>query len=298
MILADEGQARDVAASAARLAGLSTMPEIAWADAPGEMVGAMPAVLIAEAVGIADALLAPMLPMLATLATEAACAIVLTLEAGQIDLVSAFLLDDHVQLLCDPTLAERAAALVVARAARGGAGRLRDPAGGDGGGEAERLAALAREIARIGAALAELAARHDSEPVVADRTSDFTPPPPAPGRVTVTAAELRGTIRSRRLREAEFGAGWFEDPAWDILLDLFAAELEEVQVSVSSLCIAAAVAPTTALRWITRMTAAGLLVRRNDARDRRRAFMHLSDRARAGMIRYFAAARQVPAAVP
>ncbi|MGJ3628472.1 hypothetical protein AB5I41_18845 [Sphingomonas sp. MMS24-JH45] len=38
-----------------------------------------------------------------------------------------------------------------------------------------------------------------------------------------------------------------------MLLDLFAAELERARVSVSSLCIAAAVAPTTALRWIGRM---------------------------------------------
>ncbi len=272
------------------------MPEIGWADAARELVGAVPAVLIVEAVGIADAPLTRVLPMLATLAAEAACAIVLTLEAGQIDLVSAFLLDDRVQLLCDPTLADRAAALVVARAASEG-GRLRDPAGGGGGGEAERLAALAREIARIGATLAEIAVRRESAPAVADRTPDYMPPPPEPGLVPVTAADIRAAIRARRSRDVEFGPGWFEDPAWDILLDLFAAELEEAQVSVSSLCIAAAVAPITALRWITRMTAAGLLIRRNDARDRRRAFMHLSARARAGMVRHCAAARQAGAAI-
>ena len=58
-----------------------------------------------------------------------------------------------------------------------------------------------------------------------------------------------------------------------MLLDLYAAELEGAQVSVSSLCIAAAVAPTTALRWIGRMTEAGLFVRQPDPFDRRRAFL-------------------------
>nr|WP_277924321.1 winged helix DNA-binding protein [Sphingomonas sp. CROZ-RG-20F-R02-07] len=73
-----------------------------------------------------------------------------------------------------------------------------------------------------------------------------------------------------------------------MLLDLFAAELERAKVSVSSLCIAAAVAPTTALRWIARLTEAGLFERRPDPADRRRAFMALTPRASDGMRRYFA----------
>ncbi|KAK0360107.1 hypothetical protein LTR94_028604, partial [Friedmanniomyces endolithicus] len=79
------------------------------------------------------------------------------------------------------------------------------------------------------------------------------------------------------------------DPAWDMLLDLFAAALEGTQVSVSSLCIAAAVAPTTALRWIGKLTAADLLHRHPDPQDRRRAFVSLSPAARDAMYRYVAA---------
>ena len=83
-----------------------------------------------------------------------------------------------------------------------------------------------------------------------------------------------------------------EDPAWDMLLDLFAAELEGAEVSVSSLCIAAAVAPTTALRWVGRLTDAGLFERRPDPQDRRRAFMGLSARGSAAMGAYFRALRR------
>ncbi len=55
----------------------------------------------------------------------------------------------------------------------------------------------------------------------------------------MTARDVREVIRARRLRDQFFERGLFEDPAWDMLLDLFAAELEQTQVSVSSLCIAA-----------------------------------------------------------
>jgi DNA-binding MarR family transcriptional regulator len=102
---------------------------------------------------------------------------------------------------------------------------------------------------------------------------------------------VRDVIRARRLRDRFFGGGLFEDPAWDMLLDLFAAGLERSQVSVSSLCIAAAVAPTTALRWIGRLTAAGLLDRAADPADRRRAFVTLSPRADVAMRSYVAAGR-------
>ena len=120
-----------------------------------------------------------------------------------------------------------------------------------------------------------------------DRGADFVAPPPddsAP--VEITAATVRGAIRARRLRDQYFADGLFADPAWDMLLDLFAARLEGLTVSVSSLCIAAAVPPTTALRWITAMTNAGLLMRREDPSDRRRAFVTLTARAVAGMEGY------------
>ena len=60
-------------------------------------------------------------------------------------------------------------------------------------------------------------------------------------------------------------------------------------MSVSSLCIAAAVAPTTALRWIGKLTAIHLLDRAPDPDDRRRAFVALTADAANAMHRYVAA---------
>jgi CheY-like chemotaxis protein len=91
------------------------------------------------------------------------------------------------------------------------------------------------------------------------------------------AATLRSIITSRSMRSRFFQGRLFADPAWDILLDLTRAEFEGEQVSVSSVCIAASVPMSTALRWVRQMTAAGLLRRWTDPTDCRRALIALTD---------------------
>jgi DNA-binding MarR family transcriptional regulator len=99
---------------------------------------------------------------------------------------------------------------------------------------------------------------------------------------------IRRIIRQRQLRARYFDSDLFGDPAWDMLLDLTAARAEHTRVSVTSLCIASGVPPTTALRWIGQMTEMGLFDRIEDEADRRRAFVALSDKAADLMARYFA----------
>jgi DNA-binding MarR family transcriptional regulator len=110
--------------------------------------------------------------------------------------------------------------------------------------------------------------------------------------IFIDPAEVRSAIRARRLRDNFFGSGLLEDPVWDILLDLFAAELEHRGITTSSLCVAASVAPTTALRWITKLTNMGVLQRHADAHDRRRSYIELSESASLAMRRYIAALRR------
>lgn len=93
----------------------------------------------------------------------------------------------------------------------------------------------------------------------------------------ITADMVKKIIKLRRMRDNFFESELFADPAWDILLDLMAARLSNATVSVSSLCIAAAVPATTGLRWITSMTKNGMLVRKSDPMDARRVFIDLSD---------------------
>jgi DNA-binding MarR family transcriptional regulator len=81
---------------------------------------------------------------------------------------------------------------------------------------------------------------------------------------------------SRRQRDALFNADTFADPAWDMLLELYALHLEQRRVSVMSLCEAACVPASTALRWIARLENDGLAIRREDPYDRRRCWLDLS----------------------
>lgn len=98
----------------------------------------------------------------------------------------------------------------------------------------------------------------------------------ASGAGTPESRLARRLIAERREREALLGPGLFGEPAWDILLDLFAAEEENVRVAISSLCIAANVPPTTGLRWITSMVADGTLIRVPDPSDKRRVWIRLA----------------------
>lgn len=91
------------------------------------------------------------------------------------------------------------------------------------------------------------------------------------------SATLRAIIGARSLRNRFFPSQIFADPAWDILLDLTRAKLDGQQVSVSSVCIAASVPMSTALRWVRQMTEAGLLRRWTDPKDRRRDLIALTD---------------------
>lgn len=98
---------------------------------------------------------------------------------------------------------------------------------------------------------------------------------------------VREIVRNRKHRKTVFGEGLFSDPAWDMILDLTVAHLEARRISVSSLCIASGVPPTTALRYISLLVDEGIFVRESDACDKRRAFISLSQSGLRSVARYF-----------
>ncbi len=128
-------------------------------------------------------------------------------------------------------------------------------------GTARTINALSAEAGRIADALARLADQQRNRAVA---------------QQPVDAGFVRRLLKVRRERERFFPAEIFADPAWDMLLDLIAAQLEGKPVPVSSLCIAAAVPTTTALRWIRSLSEAGLFVRQTDPGDARRTWISLS----------------------
>ncbi|MEO7365132.1 MAG: hypothetical protein ABIW03_02315 [Sphingomicrobium sp.] len=187
-----------------------------------------------------------------------------------IDAVSARVTDAGIELLVDAHDADRAAALAVALSPAGRPDRLSDIASHQ---NATRLRQLSDEVSRIASTLARLSTGP------ASLTRPTEQPPTTGDLPQISADEVRRVIRARRLRSRYFEEGMFADPAWDMLLDLLQAELAQLRVPVSSLCIAAAVPATTGLRWLKTMTQQGIFVRRADPHDGRRVFIELAPQA-------------------
>ena len=312
MLLIADSDMGDAADAAIAAAGGRPLRRIAWAEVEAGLAAVVAApVVLAEAGGVAPERLEQALPTLCRFLDAMETRGVVTFATDQIDLVARHLMDAPVELLCDATIPQRALAL--AQAALPRALMLNDsmpdrveddrhaysPQGAESDDQhIRRMAEGIAQISRITAGLLSHTAPAEGGPGtrdLADRRRSFASEP-APGGQVVTPQEVRRVIQLRQSRSRFFGQfigeGLFEDPAWDMLLDLFAAELEGNRVSVSSLCIAAGVAPTTALRWIARMTDMGLFVRHPDPVDRRRAFMTLSPRASEAMRAYLVAARK------
>jgi hypothetical protein len=150
-----------------------------------------------------------------------------------------------------------------------------------------RLQQLSEEVGRIAAILAALSEDDTAAAAMASLEAREGSPE------ALEAAHVRAVIRARRMRDHFFRSELFADPAWDMLLDLMAARLEKQRVAVSSLCIAAAVPPTTALRWIKTLCDQGVFVRVADPEDGRRVFIELSESSAAAMENYFEAVRRV-----
>lgn len=110
---------------------------------------------------------------------------------------------------------------------------------------------------------------------------------PAPAGDPISETELVRLAQSichwRRKRDAMFDPVIFADPEWDVLLDLFAQSGFDRQVSMSSLCIAASVPTTTAMRCINAMIEQGVLAKSRDAADARRVLIALTEDTRAKM---------------
>lgn len=286
LIVAEPGPARDLAQRTAVLAGFRIRAPLDAAAALQEMPLADGVQLvILETDGIAEPLLEPLLARLGALIEARAVPLIATVLPEQIDMAVA-LLPPGVMLQCIPSEADRLTAALFA--GREPVARLHDGMRDE---EVLRMRRFQEEVARIADSLARLTRNELSDAKAAVRTPAFTFATEADAEGT-SPNEIRRVIRARRMRSEFFEGELFADPAWDMLLDLFAADLEHRQISVSSLCIAAAVPPTTALRWIGTLSEAGLFDRRADPTDRRRAYIALSDTARRGMLRYIGAVKR------
>jgi hypothetical protein len=289
--------AEDAAAAGLRVAQTSDL-HILNAAAPAGRTPALGDVVLVDCPVIDGAELAT-LSQLDLDAARRGAQLVVSTSIGALDDVFGCLDQSEAQILVTPSRAERVIAIgrVLGRVGRQGS-RVREL----GAEDRMTLLRLTEQVTTIAARLEQLSAGNNVDPETSsafrfhgevdpgmarlDEGTDRlvrTARPPLPDPRLV-----RKIIRQRQLRARFFEGDLFADPAWDMLLDLTAARVEHVRVSVTSLCIASGVPPTTALRWIGQMTDAGLLQRVDDETDRRRAFITLTDKAADAMARYFA----------
>lgn len=246
MVVGDTPAARHRARDTAELSGLRTLSELS----PAEAVEALEerATLSALWIELDEEPTLPVRRLLERAGREAArkrFGVVVATRLEQIDEVLAELADADVDLLVNADDMERLATLSLAIQPQH-IGAARDVASDA---SAARLRQLSEEVSRIASTLARLSTASAGPPI-----SPATMAPPREDVPNVSAEALRAMIRARRLRSSFLPADLFADPAWDMLLDLLQAEIVQHRVPVSSLCIAAAVPATTALRWIKSMT--------------------------------------------
>jgi predicted transcriptional regulator len=230
---------------------------------------------------------------------QAGAQLIVTTSLEALDSVFSALDQSQPQILVGPSRAERLVAVGRTFSQIGNA-RVREMT------EEDRLSLLylSRQVDAIAHELDKLSGPHGqhkagSGSTLSDFKQEFRGPETNPllnsashheaPQLALPAPQIVRALIARRQARAKFFEGeLFADPAWDMLLDLTAAEVERQRVSVTSLCIAAMVPATTALRWIKQLVDSGVFERRADPNDKRRAFFALTDHSRQAMARYFA----------
>jgi len=283
LIIADSPEAEEAWRRAALLAGcrISGCASIAEGAARIDRQLAVDSVLVGLSQDSEEALDA-ILRRIAAAAAAGRHGSAIAAPAALIDRIAAASFHPGIQHLVDPTEVERATALAVSTTRQ--PPRLHDVVKGSA---TARLQQLSEEVGRVATILAALSEDEAAATALAGRESEENV------GERIDAGQVRAIIRARRLRDHFFKSDLFADPAWDMMLDLMAARIEGQKVAVSSLSIAAAVPPTTALRWIKALCDQGIFVRLADPEDGRRVFIELADPTAAALDAYLRAAQRI-----
>jgi DNA-binding MarR family transcriptional regulator len=86
-------------------------------------------------------------------------------------------------------------------------------------------------------------------------------------RMGVSEDHILSILAARRGREAALGRELFSDPAWDVLLELYAAKLGGRRMTTVDLARAIDMPESTTARWITALAERGLVVSSGDPEE-------------------------------
>lgn len=89
----------------------------------------------------------------------------------------------------------------------------------------------------------------------------------------------------RIARSRYFPDDYFNDPAWDILLDLMKADFDDAGLPATHIGLDVAIPLSTVLRYVKRMERDGYVTRATDIEDNRRSIIRLTDKGRENLRR-------------
>lgn len=103
-----------------------------------------------------------------------------------------------------------------------------------------------------------------------------------------TSKTVRAIQRARMERSRIFGEDLFSDPAWSILLELYAFALEQRRITISTISRRSKVSLTTVLRWLDALMKKELVQRDDDPFDGRMVRVSLTPKGLNAMHDLFA----------
>ena len=105
---------------------------------------------------------------------------------------------------------------------------------------------------------------------------------------------VHAIVRAWRERGDYLPSELFSDPAWEMLLELFHAEIRHRRVSMSEICRGPAASTSTAMRWLKALESHGLVLRRADSDDVESESVELTPAGSAALRSYFCEVVQRP----
>lgn len=154
---------------------------------------------------------------------------------------------------------------------------------GDSRAEISKTVTLTERDARDAARLIRLLA---DPAMVANLLPDLLPIPAGTKDRDTLLSRARIVLSARRLRERFFNKDMFGEPAWDILLMLYASEQTSGRLTMSRLAEWVDAPLTTVLRWVKTLEEEGLVERQPHPTDRRTTFIVLLEKGRTALDSY------------